>query len=399
MKTINLTLIDKNYIKVNLIFALLLLIPTISNSQNIYGLSPNEFASLNLTNSTYNIINPAIRLPGATQGNSTFNSQNGRYIYRKGGPGAGISDTICVIDVQTGNFISKDTISQNNLGSPEYYQTTNKVYGLSPNGFASLDLLTSTYNVINPAITLFGASQGNSTFDEQNGRYIYRKGGPGGGIPDTICVIDVQTGNFISKDTISQNNLASPEYYQTTNKIYGLSPNGFASLDLTTSTYNVINPTIKLPGATQGNSTFNHQQGQYIYRKGGPGVGIPDTICVIDVQTGNYISKDTISHNNLGSIEFYQNATGIFNNKKSLDIYFKIYPNPIIDFLTINFRNEENKKYTLAIYNSIGQLVQKIENISNGQLSMDRSNLTNGLYFFQLETDHKIIGSRRVIVE
>ena len=390
---------NKNYITVNLIFTLLLFIPTKSNSQEIYGLSPNEFAYLALTNSTYNIITPSIKLAGSTQGNSTFNPQQGHYIYRKGGPGAGIPDTICVIDVQTGNFISKDTIPQNHLGNPEFYQATNTIYGLSPNGFASLNLTNSTYGIINPSITLAGSVQGNSTFDEQNGNYIYKKGGPGAGIPDTIIVIDAQTGNFISKDTIPQNHLASPEFYQPTNTVYGLSPIGFASLNLTNSTYNIINPSITLFGSTQGNSTFNHQMGRYIYRKGGPGAGIPDTIIVIDVQTGNFISKDTISQNNLGNIEFHQNTTGIFNNEKSLDIYFKIYPNPIIDFITVKFRIEDNKKYTLNIYNSIGQLEQKIERISNGHVRIEKGDLTNGIYFFQLQTDNKTIGNRQVIVQ
>jgi len=76
----------------------------------------------------------------------------------------------------------------------------------------------------------------------------------------------------------------------------------------------------------------------------------------------------------------------------------KIFPNPFSASTTIEFANKKNEKYSLLIYNTTGQLVRKIDNISNGKIRIERDNLTNGLYFFQLRTDSEIIGKGKVII-
>jgi len=77
----------------------------------------------------------------------------------------------------------------------------------------------------------------------------------------------------------------------------------------------------------------------------------------------------------------------------------KIYPNPFNNSTLIEFENRKNQKYTLTLYNSIGQIVKQIDNITTGQIRIERDNLSNGLYFFQLRTDSEIIGNRKFIIE
>jgi len=80
-------------------------------------------------------------------------------------------------------------------------------------------------------------------------------------------------------------------------------------------------------------------------------------------------------------------------------INIRVYPNPFSDFTIMEFENTRKEKSILTIYNTIGQLVRQIDNISNGQIRIERGNLTNGLYFFQLRTDSEIVGNKKLIIE
>ena len=91
--------------------------------------------------------------------------------------------------------------------------------------------------------------------------------------------------------------------------------------------------------------------------------------------------------------------TGISQSLSINKNQIKIHPNPFSTHTLIEFGNYKKEKYTLALYNSLGQLVRQIDNISNGQIRIERDNLTSGLYFFQLRTDSEIIGNGKFIIE
>jgi len=61
-----------------------------------------------------------------------------------------------------------------------------------------------------------------------------------------------------------------------------------------------------------------------------------------------------------------------------------VYPNPFKDETIIKINNNENLVYTLKLYNSYGQIVKTISNISGSQIKMNRGSLNNGVYFFQI---------------
>ena len=95
----------------------------------------------------------------------------------------------------------------------------------------------------------------------------------------------------------------------------------------------------------------------------------------------------------------YQDFGVGFSETQKNSAGIKVYPNPFNAYTTIEFKNLKKEKHTLTIYNSLGQLVRQFDNISNGQIRIERDNLTNGLYFFQLRTDSEIIGNRKFIIE
>ena len=71
---------------------------------------------------------------------------------------------------------------------------------------------------------------------------------------------------------------------------------------------------------------------------------------------------------------------------------FSIYPNPSNGVITIQASNSIN---TVNIYNMIGNLVM-VKNISNNQANLNIENLTNGVYFMELnlESDGSILNSK-----
>ena len=76
-----------------------------------------------------------------------------------------------------------------------------------------------------------------------------------------------------------------------------------------------------------------------------------------------------------------------------------IYPNPFSASTTIEFENGKKETHTLAIYDITGQLVRKINNITTGQIKIERENLVSGLYVFQLMNNATRVGKGKIIVE
>lgn len=63
---------------------------------------------------------------------------------------------------------------------------------------------------------------------------------------------------------------------------------------------------------------------------------------------------------------------------------FTIYPNPVKEVLNI-YTYEQNSVDSITIYNSLGQMIQKVVNPNN--LSLNVSNLNQGIYFLNMTTE------------
>lgn len=79
--------------------------------------------------------------------------------------------------------------------------------------------------------------------------------------------------------------------------------------------------------------------------------------------------------------------------------FMTIFPNPLNDISTLQFPNPKNKIHTLFIYNTMGQAVQKIENITGSEVKIENANWQNGLYYFQLQSKNRIIGQGKFIIQ
>jgi hypothetical protein len=104
--------------------------------------------------------------------------------------------------------------------------------------------------------------------------------------------------------------------------------------------------------------------------------------------------------NNCGSDEYCHivTITAPGGVEEMNPVITKIYPNPATDFVVIEFENIPRKEYSLFIYNSIGQMVMRRDQIRDNYIKIDRNNIPqNGIYFFRISDSTGISGNGKFI--
>jgi hypothetical protein len=102
--------------------------------------------------------------------------------------------------------------------------------------------------------------------------------------------------------------------------------------------------------------------------------------------------------NDTGSIwmlVFNGPLTGI---EEEMDINMHVYPNPFYDQLNIDFENPMNEMFTGELYNSMGQLVQSVQNNAE-KIILQRNGLKTGMYFLRLRNGFRWTKSAKIQIE
>jgi hypothetical protein len=89
--------------------------------------------------------------------------------------------------------------------------------------------------------------------------------------------------------------------------------------------------------------------------------------------------------------------TDIKENKHKTNL--KVYPNPTTQKTTIEFDNWKQTNYTLKLFDIDGRPVRVIKDITSNKVQIDRKELQNGLYFFQLYADTDKSWTGKIILE
>ncbi len=89
-------------------------------------------------------------------------------------------------------------------------------------------------------------------------------------------------------------------------------------------------------------------------------------------------------------------ATGEKENKFQGN--FQVIPNPFIDQAILHFP-QVSQKAMLTLYNSNGQLVRKMNDITGDQVMIKRDGLVSGFYYFVLQTDDQILATGKIIAK
>jgi hypothetical protein len=100
------------------------------------------------------------------------------------------------------------------------------------------------------------------------------------------------------------------------------------------------------------------------------------------------------------TVVIYMNPVGLNKLVANID-QLKVYPVPAQDFLEIVVSSNELIKdfKTISIYNSLGQLVREEELLFEGnKMNLKTANLSEGVYTFQLKSDHDEIVIKRFVI-
>jgi len=84
--------------------------------------------------------------------------------------------------------------------------------------------------------------------------------------------------------------------------------------------------------------------------------------------------------------------TFVYANVPSLSVY----PNPSVDYLTIEMNDLQLKQTVVVLYDAIGRVV-KTQLVTSNSTKMDVNNLEQGTYYLQILNDNKTIGVRKLV--
>ena len=83
----------------------------------------------------------------------------------------------------------------------------------------------------------------------------------------------------------------------------------------------------------------------------------------------------------------------------SSELGLTLFPNPMTTTALVKFNQTSGQKHQLLIYSSVGKKVRTIDNISAGEVSIDKNGLEEGLYLFQLLRNYESVGVGKMIIQ
>ncbi|MEA3445257.1 MAG: T9SS type A sorting domain-containing protein [Bacteroidota bacterium] len=98
------------------------------------------------------------------------------------------------------------------------------------------------------------------------------------------------------------------------------------------------------------------------------------TVNAVEDLAGNAVNNQQISFTSIYSINEAKNTN------------WQIYPNPVEDNLKINFDDQSEKNNAISIFDFTGRQIMQINKNIVGLISIDVSDLNNGIYFIQIES-------------
>lgn len=111
----------------------------------------------------------------------------------------------------------------------------------------------------------------------------------------------------------------------------------------------------------------------------------------------SYYFIDDISVTQIPSCDKMTVCSTVGINEAETENKFQLYPNPFSSSTTLR-ADKILKGVTLTVYNSLGQQVKQIKNISGQTITLYRDNLPSGLYFIRLTQDNKTLKADKLII-
>ncbi len=106
--------------------------------------------------------------------------------------------------------------------------------------------------------------------------------------------------------------------------------------------------------------------------------------------------NDIAITNSLYYVIEYDSTNGINNHEQKFQS--QLYPNPANDFLNITSTNPTQQISDLKIYDQLGSLVYQKEKIKTGDVALDVSDFSEGIYFISLTFSNGEMENRKISV-
>ena len=115
----------------------------------------------------------------------------------------------------------------------------------------------------------------------------------------------------------------------------------------------------------------------------------------------NTISELNQHHSNINIYISPGAVTGI--NNETMDIEFKIYPNPTTSIINISFVNPKSQDIEFTLVNILGQAILSKNFFSEEQsrnqlITLDISDTDAGIYILQIKSGNKIMHNQKIII-
>lgn len=187
-------------------------------------------------------------------------------------------------------------------------------------------------------------------------------------------------------------------------KIYS---SGFSNLDEATSIAIDISENIYVVGKSP-DSSFDHNfltikydtLGNQIwlakYKNTINSHDIPNSIC-IDNSGNLYLSGNTSETNSTGILTIkYTNNVGVNEDLTNIGVNYQLSPNPFSTSFEI-VCSKVLDDATLYLFDISGKIILEIENMNENQISIQRNNLKNGIYFFKIIENNITLANGKIV--
>ena len=384
---------------------------------NCFALFAQEeyFVQVNPSTCSYTILDSIPIIRWISVSTSTFDKINRRYIFQS--MDNSNNSYLCSIDASNGSTVSIPLMTSN-FGGLKFDNSTGILYGIHwtttlTNGadFVSINPANLSYSVIRQInLTSIGIGV---TFDDINHRYILAASDSIG----TQCLfsIDVATGNIISKPPLLE--VSGIQFDNSSGNLYGLRWNNslqteyFVSVNITNGTITDINSIPLVIGIAMGYPTFDEINRRYTFR--GFDNSNNNYLFTLDATNGQVVSNPLFpfipppgnlieteydnSSGNLYALHWgsIKTTTGLQNYKGE---EIRIFPNPFSTQTTLEV-DKNFKGATLSVFNTFGQQVKQIKNISGQTITLYRDNLPSGMYILRMTQDNKTFITDKLVIK
>jgi len=120
--------------------------------------------------------------------------------------------------------------------------------------------------------------------------------------------------------------------------------------------------------------------------------------CFIDVypELNCLKENDTLKYQSSNFTDCFYNTVGIQEIHNIIN--FRVTPNPFTESTILSFENPLHEINILKIFNMQGQIVREYSNVKGNEIKIDREKMNDGIYFFLIMNEKRIVANGSLII-